>query len=342
MKTTPSGAIRSFIIKHLPKHSHDIVHQAAESLRVTRTTVHRHLNRLLKEGDVIKTGTKKGCRYHLKREKNKTFTFSVTPELDEFGIWKEYFLDDFMPIKYNIRSICEYGFTEILNNAIEHAHAKSIQTSSNWQKNYVTLTIRDDGIGIFRKLLLAFHLNEIKESVLEVTKGKVTTDPSRHTGEGLFFTGRAFDLFSLKSNGILFLRDNLAEDWSLETTKGHYAGTEVSMGIALNADGNLTRLFQQYQTPETLEFSKTDIFVKLAELGGERFISRSQAKRILRGLEQFKMIILDFKDVEMVGQGFVDEVFRVFARQNPQINITYQNANPDVQFMIKRGLPLTR
>ncbi|MBI4356629.1 MAG: STAS-like domain-containing protein [Gammaproteobacteria bacterium] len=68
-------------------------------------------------------------------------------------------------------------------------------------------------------------------------------------------------------------------------------------------------------------------------------ISRSQAKRILRGLEQFKTIRLDFKKVDIVGQGFVDEIFRVFIRQYPHIKIEFCNANSDVQFMIERGIP---
>lgn len=98
-------------------------------------------------------------------------------------------------------------------------------------------------------------------------------------------------------------------------------------------------LYQSLHNSETLEFSKTDIIVKLVETGEEHFISRSQAKRLLRGLERFKSIMLDFKGVEAVGQGFVDEVFRVFTRQHPHLTIQYCNAIPDVEFMIRRGNP---
>jgi len=55
-------------------------------------------------------------------------------------------------------------------------------------------------------------------------------------------------------------------------------------------------------------------------LGQEQLISRSQAKRILRGLEKhFKVITLDFTGVTLVGQGFVDEVFRVYKNQHPKM-----------------------
>jgi hypothetical protein len=40
-----------------------------------------------------------------------------------------------------------------------------------------------------------------------------------------------------------------------------------------------------------------------------------------------------------VGQGFVDEVFRIFQKKHPNIKIEFTNANEDVRFMIERGLP---
>ena len=36
--------------------------------------------------------------------------------------------------------------------------------------------------------------------------GKLTTDPHRHTGEGIFFTSRAFDCFEIRSGELRFSR----------------------------------------------------------------------------------------------------------------------------------------
>jgi len=33
-----------------------------------------------------------------------------------------------------------------------------------------------------------------------------------------------------------------------------------------------------------------------------------------------------------------DEIFRIFKRKHPEITIRYVNANPDVEFMIKRSV----
>ncbi len=45
--------------------------------------------------------------------------------------------------------------------------------------------------------------------------------------------------------------------------------------------------------------------------------------------------MLDFRDVQSVGQGFADEVFRVFARRYPAIAIKTENANSVVDAMIR-------
>lgn len=97
-------------------------------------------------------------------------------------------------------------------------------------------------------------------------------------------------------------------------------------------------VFKRYQNDKTLAFEKTDIHLSLVQKFGERLISRSQAKRVIRSLEKFSSVVLDFKGVEAVGQGFVDEIFRVYARRYPKLKITYINAVSDVDYMIKRGI----
>lgn len=55
-------------------------------------------------------------------------------------------------------------------------------------------------------------------------------------------------------------------------------------------------------------------------------------------MEKFKIIILDFEAVEMVGQGFCDEIFRVWKKKNPQVEIVPINMGSNVEFMVKRAL----
>ncbi|MEL7494989.1 MAG: DUF4325 domain-containing protein [Cyanobacteria bacterium J06554_11] len=44
-----------------------------------------------------------------------------------------------------------------------------------------------------------------------------------------------------------------------------------------------------------------------------------------------------FQDVETVGQAFADEVFRVFAKQHPNIHLSATNVSDAADFMIKRA-----
>ena len=44
--------------------------------------------------------------------------------------------------------------------------------------------------GIFKNLLQYFSIQEVQFSLLELLKGKLTTDPTHHSGEGIFFSSR--------------------------------------------------------------------------------------------------------------------------------------------------------
>jgi hypothetical protein len=81
-----------------------------------------------------------------------------------------------------------------------------------------------------------------------------------------------------------------------------------------------------------------NIIIKLAKEHGPRLISRSQAKQVTANLDKFTEITFDFKEIKIVGQGFVDQIFRVFKNQHPEIKLNYINSNKDVEFMIKRGI----
>ena len=81
-----------------------------------------------------------------------------------------------------------------------------------------------------------------------------------------------------------------------------------------------------------LESSGTSARVSLLK---SDFVARSEARRLLANLDKFREIVLDFRDVRSVGQGFADEVFRVFADRNPGIVLRPENANPAVMAMIR-------
>ena len=331
--------IKDFILEHVDAHPHDIVNLAMRAFGISRPAVHKHLKVLVTEGKLAATGKTKARTYRLIKKDRIAFEVPIVPGLSESDLWREKMQPFFIALPANVATICEYGFTEMVNNVIDHSQGTLLKVVCMLEGSKLQIIISDNGIGIFKKVAEAFHLSHYREAIFHLSKGKVTTDPAHHTGEGIFFTSRSLDQFLLKANGLCYIRWS-DDDWLLDKAQTT-AGTEVQMILDRQTSRALVDVFNAYAHPDNdYSFSKTNVIVKLGLIPGETYISRSQAKRILWGLEKFKHVVLDFKRVSTVGQGFVDEVFRVFKRYHPDIEITYTNASANVEFMIKRSLPM--
>ncbi len=241
-----------------------------------------------------------------------------------------------LKLKDNVRSIFDYAFSEMLNNAIEHSKSKFIEIKIAKKDNRLSFEIRDFGIGVFRNVKKARHLGSEFEAMQDLLKGKTTTAPKAHSGEGIFFTSKVADLFTLDSYGFEMTVDNLKEDVFIGESKKTLQGTKVVFSLVLNTKKHLINIFKKYQTEkDNYAFDKTEVQIKLYTMGTVH-ISRSQARRILSGLDKFKLVILDFDKVPTVGQAFADEIFRVFFNKHPDIKIVPINMNEAIAFMIGR------
>jgi hypothetical protein len=153
-----------------------------------------------------------------------------------------------------------------------------------------------------------------------------------HSGEGIFFTSRAADRFVLRSHRIQVEWNRIKDDVFVSNPR-FLRGTSVAFAIQRNSRRSLDAVFGEFAPEEyDFQFQKTRVLVKLLQ---RDYVSRSEAKRLLANLEKFSEIVLDFRDVKSVGQGFADEVFRVFAQRHPSIKIAVENANPAVDAMIR-------
>ena len=254
--------------------------------------------------------------------------------LQEDLVWRE--LEPQLGLKSStLRSIGYYVFTEMLNNAIDHSGGKLARVRIWRSERRLVLEISDDGVGALRRLADGKDLPDLFSAVQDLTKGKQTTDPARHTGEGIFFSSKAVDLFSLASNGLVWTVDNLRADQAVGTS-ATTTGTTVILEIDPNTNTELTEVFARYT--DNRQFTRSSTVVKLFAIGVD-FVSRSEAKRLLAGLDQFSHVELDFKDVQAVGQGFVDELFRVWPQAHPGTSLTPTHMGPAVRFMVERGLP---
>jgi anti-sigma regulatory factor (Ser/Thr protein kinase) len=206
------------------------------------------------------------------------------------------------------RSILQYALTKLVNNVIDHSEVAEVEITVSTEGGDIELVVQDRGVGIFRHIRDHMALASELEALQELSKGKATTMPEHHTGEGIFFTSKAVDRFEIESGTLHWIVDNRLGDMAVRTLDPPVEGTKVRVEIEQVTACELIDVFDEYT--EDFEFSRTRTVVKLFAIGTE-FISRSQAKRLLHGITKFREVILDFKDVDLVGQGFADEVFRI-------------------------------
>ena len=256
--------------------------------------------------------------------------------LAEHEVWRRVVEDLQLDVDSNARKIAAYAFMEMLNNAIDHSGSEAVVVTWWISPEQWSFEIRDSGLGAYAKLLAGLRLGSEFEAVQELSKGKRTTDPARHTGEGIFFTSKVVDFFQLTSSGVRWTVDNLRHDVALGTVLPA-PGTSVFCQIDPQTDRVIADVFREFTADHA--FVRTRPVVKLFEIG-TAFVSRSEARRLLDGLEaDFETVEVDFTGITDVGQGFVDELLRVWPATHPGRTVLPINMNPAVEFMVKRGLP---
>lgn len=321
--------------------------QLSQLFGVSRQYLATQLATLVARKQLVKIGSTNRAKYALPQvAKTHPELFSgfkktfVNRELKEHEVLEE-IEKNFPPIsqlKENVKSIFQYAFSEMFNNAIEHSQSKRINLEVYTEGEQMIFVVEDHGIGAFLNVMKKRRLNSETAAAQDILKGKTTTQPHAHSGEGIFFTSKSGDLFTLESHRLRLRVDNTKPDVFLEELPRRKLGTRVTFIISKKSKRHLKSVFDKYANiseDSDYGFDKTEIQVKLYDAGGVH-VSRSQARRILAGLEKFKSIIFDFDQVPMVGQAFADEIFRVFQAKHPQIKLQAVRMNEAVKFMVKR------
>lgn len=254
-------------------------------------------------------------------------------QCDEAEVWNA--IHPKMHLPETARAIAQYVTTEIVNNAVDHSGGSQVTVTALGDHASWTMEVADDGEGIFEHLAAGLGLANPLESLGELSKGKRTTDPTRHTGQGIFFSSKAVAVFTIEANGLRVMFDNARNDISYGTSLVT-TGSVVRYTFDRNTKSSLKALFDEF-SDEDFRFAKTKPRVRLFEIG-VRFVSRSEAKRIGVGLDEFEAVELDFTGVEDIGQGFADELFRVWANSHPNTTLEPIGMNAAVEFMVRRTI----
>jgi len=302
--------------------------QVARAAGVTRQAAHYHLRRLADAGRLRRIGAGRGARYVPAFDIERIYPI---PGVSEEVAWR-----DLVARQPDLASpeavfrVNRFAFTEMVNNANDHSGGSKVEIGvatapRSWFR------VVDDGVGVFRHFASRLGLADEAAAAFELTKGKRTTAPEEHSGQGIFFTSRLVNRFGLEANGIRLLVDNDLGDFAIGESVVE-VGTTVWWEVDPRAARDTARVFAEF-TDEDFAFTRTRI--PLRALGGSSFISRAEAKRVTDALERFEEVVLDFYGVGEVGMAFVDEVFRVWASRHPETSLIPVSMSPPVERMVR-------
>ena len=332
--------IKLYLLRKIQEDDEFVVSKVADAFGISMTSVKRYIDSEINSNHIC-LDSNRNCKYNLVFE-NFEFNYNLQ-ELTEND--DEIIYEDVLPLinsNNNALNIWSYVLSEILNNAIEHSFGKKVTANITKSCLFTRITIVDDGIGAFKSILDYKYKNvnkknDLREAVLELFKGKFTSSPDNHSGEGIFFSSKMLDKFALVSDVTIFktgyegdfeLINSHLLSYAMKFTK---KGTVVVMELENETNRKAKDIFNEFSNIEDgIIKTRIPVFEACRERNP---IARSQARRIVERLEKFKEVVLDFDRCEIMAQGFSDELFRVFQNNNPEVKLIPINMNEEVKWM---------
>ncbi len=335
--------IRKYILSKIAVNDRDFIDKTMDNFDISPESVGEFIDKAI-ECKAIMKDVKADCQYRLIEHVKEEQIDLKRNRLEEDRLYALHIEKELSGCNENARRIWQYACAEILNNAIEHARGDRIRIIVRTNALNSSVVIADNGVGIFQTLLEYMEENgwdtpDYGDALIELYKGKITSDRSRHSGEGIFFSSKVMSEFGIWSDARIY-KFGYGQDMKViehrllaYVSRLQDIGTLVMMTLENETSRKLSEVFDMY-TDIDEGFIRTRIPVKEACLSGEP-VARSQARRICNRLDEFKEVVLDFSRVELMGQGFADEIFRVFTREHPQVTVRPVNMIPEVERMIR-------
>ena len=302
------------------------------SLRSARRTLARlvELNWLVREGSARRPEWRPG----LLRQVVQRYELAG---LEEDLPWSLDFAPHFV-LPPNLLRLVQQAFCELLNNAIGHSGGSHVTVSLRQTANQVQLLVSDNGVGLFERIAQTFSIASPALAMLELSKGKLTSQPQRHTGEGLFFTSRLADVFDLHANDAAFQQRAWDErGWHAQRALRH-TGTSIYAAFALDTPRTLDGVRRAYSVgaadPFGVDFSRTVVPLRLITSAIEGLESRAQTRLACARLGEFRRAEIDFGGVASVGHAFADELFRVLGPAHRSLELVPVNMTPAIAALV--------
>ena len=309
-----------------------------KELGYSRQYIVRLLSRLMSQGEIHRRGKTRAAKYYPGSAVNEINYLELIKErqgLSEYVVFEEVIrrMKLNAQLNKNCLTIFDYAFTEMLNNAIDHSQSKKVWINVEIDHANITFIIKDLGIGAIESIKRGFEISDDFLALEHLFKGKQTTAKEAHSGQGIFFTSKVVDIYKIATSKMEFIINNIKADEFLGDI-GQRKGTTVTCKIKKNTRRKIKDVFDKY-TGDDYEFNQNIVKINLSK--HKRLMSRSEAKRLLLGLDEYTVLDFNFKNVDEVGQGFCDEIFRVYANKNHGKVLSYHGASDVVRYMIERS-----
>ena len=328
------NALTTYITAAAVRHPHDLATHVAQLAGISRGTAQKALQRLVQLGWLQRDGTPRRPHFRpgLLRQVVKRYALAG---LQEDLPWSRDYAP-FFALPKEVQRMTQHAFGELLNNAIDHSGGTSVTVSLRQTPSHVQLLVSDDGCGVFDQLSRSFSLDDPALAMLELSKGKLTSQPARHAGRGLFFTSRLADMFDLHANETAFQhREWEGNGWRPGRALKHQ-GTSVYAAIALDTTRTLDSVLHAHSLDGAgFGFERTVVPLRLMATPLAGLDSRAQARRVAARLNAFRRAEMDFDGVDSIGHSFADELFRVMSPELADVDLVPLNASPAVAAMIE-------
>ena len=330
-----SNKIKKFILDNLVLHQRDIIQTAILKFGISRQAVLKHMHTLISEKKVIAHGKTRDRFYELRPEVNFSKTIDLSKEYSYGEIINSQIFPHLSILTKNVREICEFSISAILNNIYDHAKATSFYYKLYFNYKDIHIIISDNGEGLFKHIQRGLKLKNPQMAALEIAKGYLTTDPENHSGEELHTLINLFDQVAIDSTGISLKFDNKTHSWMINHSI-QKQGTRIHLKIKPSSRRNCKEVFHRLFKSER---KSVRIPVGLLKIHNAQIVnSRQQAQNILRNISDLKTIEFDFKNIDLIGPAFADELVRKTKVENNTANIKWINSNKTVDVLMKRAL----
>ncbi|WP_395698785.1 STAS-like domain-containing protein [Aquabacterium sp.] len=326
--------ITPWITEAVLSHPQDLPQYIAERLQISRTSARNQLNKLVEAQWLLRDGVSRKAVYRPGSLRQVVRRYTLAG-LQEDLPWAQDFAGRF-ELKANVGRMAQHVFTELLNNAIDHSGGTSVTVSMRQTPTQLQILVSDDGRGVFDAVAERFNITDPTVAMLELSKGKLTSQPDSHTGRGLFFSAKLADIFDLHANDAAYQQREWQRDqWWQRSRPACRRGTSIYVAICVDTERTLDDVLRRYSLDGAgYGFDRTVVPLKLITQEQNGLESRAQARRVVSRLAQFRRVELDFDGLADVGHGFTDELFRVFGRQHPELELVPVNMAPRVAAMV--------